>query len=659
MSQDVSKRIAHLSDRYPQTFGTIQPPSTVKPARNWRTWLFGSPLSSSAAPNETVGKLIGLAVFASDALSSMAYATQEILFVLAAAGTAMFGYAIPISVAIVALILIVVISYRQTIQAYPNGGGAYVVALENLGHIPAQVAAAALLTGYILTVSVSISSGVAQIVSAVPGIFDLRVELALFLVLVVTVINLRGVRESGIAFAIPAYLFLGAIFILIGVGIFKAAQGSLGVVVNPPELSASDSMFKTVLLFLLLHAFSSGTSALTGIEAIANGVTAFKAPSSRNASIVLTWMGVILAVLFLGITFLARNVNALPSEEETVISQISRTIFGGEGLLYVIVIALTSVILVLAANTAFAGFPRLAAILAQDGYLPRQFSYLGSRLVFSKGIVGLGLLSGALIIIFDASVSKLIPLYAIGVFLSFTFSQIGMARRWWKAGHLEPGETRVSGHSSVMTYEKNYMVKMLVNAFGALCTGLVTVVFGITNFVGGAWIVMVLIPVLVMGFSTIMRHYKSLARQLSLDDYHSLPAVSRYRVILPVSGVHKGSLSGLRFARSISRDVTAVYISIDDEEAKKIQSKWDVWGEGTRLVVVNSPYRLLLEPLLEYIKALYQYRQHDEVFIVVMPQFVSMHWWTSILHSQTAFLLRLNLLSYPGIVIIEIPYQVE
>jgi len=648
-----------LGDQFPQSFGTIHPPSTVKPARSWRTWLFGTPLSSSAAPNETVGKLIGLAVFASDALSSTAYATQEILFVLAAAGSVAFGYAIPISIAIVVLISVVVVSYKQTIQAYPNGGGAYVVALENLGHIPAQIAAAALLTGYILTVSVSISSGVAQIVSAVPDLIEIRVELALVLVLLVTVINLRGVRESGIAFAVPAYLFLGTVFLLIGVGVFKAAQGTLGVVINPPELSASDSMFQTVLLFLLLHAFSSGTSALTGIEAIANGVTAFKAPSSRNASIVLTWMGVILAVLFLGITFLARSVNALPSEEETVVSQIARTVFGGEGLLYGLVISLTSVILVLAANTAFAGFPRLAAILAQDGYLPRQFSYLGSRLVFSKGIVGLGLLSGALIILFDASVSRLIPLYAIGVFLSFTFSQIGMARRWWQAGHLKPGQSKVSGHSSVLAYEKNYLVKLLINAFGALCTGMVTIVFGITNFVGGAWIVLVLIPILVMVFSAILRHYKNLARQLSLDDFHSLPVVSRYRVILPISGVHKGSLSGLRFARSLSADVTAVYISTDDEEARKIKNKWDIWGEGTRLVIVKSPYRLLLEPLLEYIKALYQYRQHDEVFVVVMPQFVSSHWWTSLLHSQTAFLLRLNLLSYQGIAIIEVPYQVE
>jgi len=648
-----------LGDQFPQSFGTIHPPSTVKPARSWRTWLFGTPLSSSAAPNETVGKLIGLAVFASDALSSTAYATQEILFVLAAAGSVAFGYAIPISIAIVVLISVVVVSYKQTIQAYPNGGGAYVVALENLGHIPAQIAAAALLTGYILTVSVSISSGVAQIVSAVPDLIEIRVELALVLVLLVTVINLRGVRESGIAFAVPAYLFLGTVFLLIGVGVFKAAQGTLGVVINPPELSASDSMFQTVLLFLLLHAFSSGTSALTGIEAIANGVTAFKAPSSHNASIVLTWMGVILAVLFLGITFLARSVNALPSEEETVVSQIARTVFGGEGLLYGLVISLTSVILVLAANTAFAGFPRLAAILAQDGYLPRQFSYLGSRLVFSKGIVGLGLLSGALIILFDASVSRLIPLYAIGVFLSFTFSQIGMARRWWQAGHLKPGQSKVSGHSSVLAYEKNYLVKLLINAFGALCTGMVTIVFGITNFVGGAWIVLVLIPILVMVFSAILRHYKNLARQLSLDDFHSLPVVSRYRVILPISGVHKGSLSGLRFARSLSADVTAVYISTDDEEARKIKNKWDIWGEGTRLVIVKSPYRLLLEPLLEYIKALYQYRQHDEVFVVVMPQFVSSHWWTSLLHSQTAFLLRLNLLSYQGIAIIEVPYQVE
>lgn len=638
---------------------TIRPQTTIKPGRSWRTWLIGRPLSSADAPNETIGKLVGLAVFASDALSSTAYATQEILVILAAAGTIAFGYAFPIAIAIVLLIGVVVFSYEQTIHAYPNGGGAYVVALENLGQIPAQVAGAALLTGYVLTVSVSISSGVAQIISAVPALMDYRVELALALVLLITIANLRGVRESGIAFAIPAYIFLGAMFVTIAVGLVRAATGTLGTVIDPPEMHTTVAALQIVTPFLLLRAFSSGTSALTGIEAIANGITAFKQPSARNAQIVLIWMGSILAALFLGITFLTRQTNALPSEAETVISQITRTVFGGENIFYLVVVAMTALILVLAANTAFAGFPRLAAILAEDGYIPRQFTYRGSRLVFSKGIIALGIMSAGLIILFDASVSRLIPLYAIGVFLSFTLSQLGMARRWWTAGHLKPGQVEKSKHSSVLEHETNYLPKMAINGFGAFCTGVVTLVFGITNFTSGAWIVVLLVPILVVLFSAISNHYKSVARQLSLEHYHSPAHVTRYRVIIPISGVHQGTLAGLHFARSLSSDITAIYISMDPEEAKKVQSKWSVWGEGVRLITLESPYRLLLEPILEYIGTLNKVRQPNEKIIVVVPQFVSRHWWTSLLHNQTAFMLRLGLLLFPGVVIIEVPYQVN
>lgn len=638
---------------------TIRPQATIKPGRSWRTWLIGRPLSSADAPNETIGKLVGLAVFAADALSSTAYATQEILVILAAAGTVAFGYAFPIAIAIVALIAVVVISYEQTIHAYPTGGGAYIVALENLGQIPAQVAGAALLTGYILTVSVSISSGVAQIVSAIPSLMDYRVELALALVLLITIANLRGVRESGIAFAIPAYIFLAAMFITIAVGLVRVLAGSLGTVTNPPEIHTTAAVLQVVTPFLLLRAFSSGTSALTGIEAIANGITAFKQPSSKNAQIVLIWMGSILATLFLGITFLARQTNAVPSEAETVISQITRTIYGGEGILYLVVVAMTAIILVLAANTAFAGFPRLAAILAQDGYIPRQFTYRGSRLVFSKGIIALGVASAGLIILFDASVSRLIPLYAIGVFLSFTLSQVGMARRWWTAGHLKPGQVEKSQHSSLLEYESNYLPKLLINGIGAVSTGIVTLVFGITNFASGAWIVVLLVPILVVIFSAINNHYQSVARQLSLDHYHSPLHVTRYRVIMPISGVHQGTLAGLHFARSLSPDITAIYISMDPEEEKKIQSKWSVWGEGVRLVILESPYRLLIEPILEYIGTLAKVRQHNETIVVVVPQFVSRNWWTGLLHNQTAFMLRLGLLLFPGVIIIEVPYQVK
>jgi amino acid transporter len=631
----------------------------VTPRKSWRSFLIGRPLSSADAPNETIGKLVGLAVFASDALSSTAYATQEILFILAAAGSAALGFAFPISIAIVLLIAIVVISYEQTIHAYPNGGGAYVVALENLGSIPAQVAGAALLTGYILTVSVSISAGVAQIVSAVPSLFQWRVEIALAMVVLIIVINLRGVRESGIAFAIPAYVFLGSMVLTIGVGLVRAFTGTLGTVINPPELHASAMAVSVITPFLLLHAFSSGTSALTGIEAIANGVTAFKEPSSRNAGIVLVWMGGILSTLFLGITYLARQTGAVPSEAETVISQMTRTIYGGEGFLYILVVSMTSIILILAANTAFAGFPRLAAILAKDGYMPRQFTYRGSRLVYSTGIVALGVLAGLLIVLFDASVSRLIPLYAIGVFLSFTLSQVGMARRWWKIGRLKPGEQVVSEKSAVSRYDKNFVLKLIVNGIGAVCTGIVTLVFGVTNFIAGAWIVVVLVPILVIAFSAIQRHYAGLARQLSLDQYYSPRPVNRNRVIVPISGVHQGSLNGLHFARSFSSDVTAVYVSTDPDETERIQSKWAIYGEGVRLLILDSPYRLLLEPILNYIESLCRISHPDEIILVVVPQFVSRHWWTGFLHNQTAFMLRMGLLTRPGVIIIEVPYHVD
>ncbi|HEY9087026.1 MAG TPA: amino acid permease, partial [Anaerolineaceae bacterium] len=514
--------------------------------------------------------------------------------------------------------------------------------------------------GYVLTVSVSISSGVAQIVSALPALFEFRVEIALFMVALVVVLNLRGVRESGLAFAIPAYLFLGSTLLTIGIGLARAAIGTLGTVTNPPEIYSSYDAIQLVTPFLLLHAFSSGTSALTGIEAIANGVTAFKAPSARNAGIVLIWMGSILAVLFIGITYLARITGSVPSEAETVISQLTRTVYGGEGLPYIVVVTMTSVILILAANTAFAGFPRLAAILARDGFLPRQLAFRGSRLVFSRGIVALGVLAGLLIVFFDASVARLIPLYAIGVFLSFTLSQIGMARRWWKVSRLAPGQEVVeSEHSAPLRYDRNYLGKLLVNAAGALSTGVVTLVFGITNFLGGAWIVVALVPMMVVAFSGIQRHYHNLARQLSLDHFHTPNRLVRYRVIVPISGVHQGTLSALRHARSFSNDVTAVFVSMTPEDEKKIQEKWSIFGEGVRLLILQSPYRLLLEPILEYIESLLRICQKNEAVLVVVPQFVSRRWWTSILHNQTAFMLRMALLTRPGVVIIEVPYQVE
>lgn len=626
------------------------------PRRSWRTWMIGRPLATADAPHQTIGKVVGLAVFASDALSSTAYATQEILLILALAGTMALGYAFPISIAIVALMVIVTISYRQTIYAYPGGGGAYIVARDNLGELPAQIAGAALLTDYILTVAVSISSGVAQLVSAYPALHSWRVGLAVVLVLAVMVINLRGVKEAGVAFAIPTYFFVAVMYLMIGIGFARMLSGGLGTVVDPPALHMEE--LAPLTLFLILHAFSSGTAALTGIEAISNGVTAFREPRSRNAAITLVWMALILATVFLSVTFLAGQIHAIPSEDETVISQLARTILGGRNLLYLVTIAATTLILIMAANTAFAGFPRLSALQAADGFLPRQLTYRGSRLVYSRGIIALALLACVLIVAFQASVSSLIPLYAIGVFLSFTLSQAGMARRWWKIGQMTPG-TVAQERGSVLAYEPGWQIKMGINAFGAVCTAIVMLIFAITKFTGGAWIVLVILPLLVFIFEMIHRHYRRLAQHLTLQDYRAPTRIRRHRVIMPIGGVHQGTLAALRYARSLSDDITAVHISLDPEREAALRRRWEAWGDGARLVILDSPYRLMLEPLLDYIEEIAASQEANEVLTIVVPRFVPRGWWQNLLHAQTAVWLRLALMFRPGIVITDVPYLVD
>lgn len=632
--------------------------SDYKPPRTVSHWLIGRPLSTADAPHQTIGKAIGLAVFASDALSSTAYATQEIMVILAVAGTMAFGYVFPISMAIVVLMAIVTFSYEQTIHAYPGGGGAYIVSRDNLGETPAQIAGAALLTDYILTVAVSISAGVAQIVSAYPELFAYRVWVAVAAVFFIMLINLRGVKESGLAFSIPTYFFVAMMFITVGTGLVRHFSGTLGVVVDPPHLEM-EGVIAALTPFIILHAFSSGTAALTGIEAISNGITAFKEPRSRNAGITLIWMAMILATLFLSISFLASHVGAVPSETETVISQLGRTIFGGRGIPYLMVITGTTVILIMAANTAFADFPRLSALVAKDGFLPRQLNFRGSRLVYSNGIATLAVIASILIIIFNASVTLLIPLYAIGVFLSFTLSQTGMARRWRKIGHLKEGEEIVEP-GSVLRYDRNWRFKMLVNGFGALCTFIVMLIFAVTKFTEGAWVVLIIIPLLVRMFFTVHSHYKDLASQLTLEKFKGLPARrTRHRVIMPVSGVHQGTLEGLRYAKLLSDDVTAVHISMDPSETEKVQTKWKTWGEGTRLVVLDSPFRLFVEPLLEYIEEIIENRQPGETLTIVVPQFIPSKRWHNALHMRTADVLRQELLSRHGVVVTDVPYHVH
>jgi amino acid transporter len=631
----------------------------TKPSRSIGHFLIGRPLQTADAPHQTIGKAVGLAVFASDALSSTAYATEQILVILAAAGTIAFGYIFPISIVIVGLLTIVVISYEQIIHAYPDGGGAYVVAYDNLGHFSALVAAAALLTDYILTVSVSVSAGVAQIVSAYPQLFEWRVPLSVACVMFIMLINLRGVKEAGLAFAVPSYFFIVMMFITIATGLVRMLTGTLGNVVDPPEMEHFGEAISGVTAFLLLHAFSSGTAALTGVEAISNGITAFKEPRSRNAGITLIWMAFILGLLFLGISFLTREIHAIPSEAETVISQLARTVFNGQGLLYLLVIIGTTVILILAANTAFAGFPRLSAILAQDGYMPRQLTYRGSRLVYSYGIVSLAAVATILIIVFRASVTRLIPLYAIGVFLSFTLAQAGMARRWWRVGHLNRQDVTTNS-TYRLHYQRGWFLKMISNGFGALCTAIVMLVFAITKFRDGAWVVLLLTPFLISIFLWIHRHYVGVATGLSLENYGEPPPYNvRHRVIVPISNMHQGTLAALRYARMLSEDITAVHISMEPEDTEIVRKRWETWGRGTRLVIVDSPYRLFLEPLLDYIDEILASRQANETITIVVPHFVPGKKIHNALHMQAAEMLRRELLSTPGVVITEVPYQIS
>jgi amino acid transporter len=627
------------------------------PPQSWRTWLIGRPLQTADAPHQTVGKAIGLAVFASDALSSTAYATQEMLLVLAAAGTMAFGAVFPISIAIVILLAIVTLSYEQTVHSYPGGGGSYIVARDNLGELPARAAGAALMTDYVLTVAVSMSSGVAQIVSAFPGLFRHRVAITVGLVLFVMVMNLRGVRESGRAFAIPTYFFVLSMYATVGVGLFRYLIGSLGTVPNPPAMEAMRTL-QTLTPFMVLHAFANGTSALTGVEAISNGITAFKEPRTRNAGITLIWMSAILGSLFLGISFLTHHIGAIPSERETVISQLTRTALGGQGIFYLGTIAATSVILIMACNTSFADFPRLSALMAADGFLPRQLAYRGSRLVYSRGIMALALIASLLIIVFDASVTGLIPLYAIGVFLSFTLSQAGMAHRWWKIGHLRPG-TEVKERGSTLRHEAKWKLKMMINGFGALCTAVVVLVFSVTKFFEGAWIVLVLIPILIVLLQGIHKHYQQLASSLSMADFGEPPPEPRHRIILPISSIHQGTMAALRYAQMLSDDVTAVHVSIHPEEAEKVRQEWETWGKGVRLLILESPYRLFLEPLLQYIDQIAAQRQPNETITIVVPQFIPKRWLYNLLHTQTAMMLRLVLLFKRGVVITDVPYHVE
>ena len=604
----------------------------------------GRPLATEQLAHERLSKRIALAVFSSDALSSVAYATEAILIALLAAGPQALGYATPISIGIALLLITVSFSYRQTIIAYPQGGGTYIVSRENLGTIPSLVAASSLLIDYVLTVAVSMSAAVAAITSAVGVLEPYRVQLAIALIALVTLANLRGLKESGQLFAIPTYLFILSMFTLIGVGLFKVIAGGGSVPPAPaPATPYVPEELQTISFFLLLRAFAAGCTALTGIEAIADGVPAFKKPESKNAATTLVIMAVILCTMFLGTTILADAYHIIPdgSHGETANSQLARVIFGDGSVFYYILQVATTLILILASNTAFADFPRLSYFLSRDRFLPRQFAQRGDRLVFSNGVVALGIFAALLVVAFGAREQSLLHLYAVGVFMSFTLSQFGMVQRWRRLK--TPGWQRNAA----------------INLMGATVTGVVLVVIASTKFLEGAWAVLVLIPIMVIILRAIHWHYAEVAKQLSLADAPPPTAVRRHTAVVLISGVHRGVIPALQYGLSLAPDnVTAVYVDMDAETTAKLQEKWKQWGSGVPLVVLSSPYRSLVRPLMKYIDELDRHYE-DDVLTVILPEFIPSKWWQHLLHNQTALLIKATLLFSKGRVVTSVPYHLE
>lgn len=601
-----------------------------------KRFVVGKPIPSHLAEHERLSKVTGLAVLSSDALSSVAYATEEVLRVLVLAGAAAISFATPIAFVIAAILAIVVFSYRQTIHAYPSGGGAYLVSKDNLGEMPALIAAASLLIDYVLTVAVSIAAGVAAVTSAFPEWHVNRVEMALGFVLILMIGNLRGIRESGRIFAIPTYFFIGTTLLLIGVGVWRVFAGGVQPLAAPqPVASARD----TLSLFLLLTAFSNGCTAMTGVEAVSNGVPAFRPPEPKNAAATMLMMAILSIAMFLGITLLAQSYHIMPSDTETVVSQLARGVFGSRGVLYYSVQAATMLILVLAANTAYADFPRLASILARDRYVPRQFMNQGDRLAFSNGIVGLSILAAMLIVVFAGDTHALIPLYMIGVFVSFTLSQAGMVIRW----------RRLKG--------PGWRSNAAVNVVGALVTGVVLVVVAVTKAHEGAWIIMLLIPLNVLFFRMTRTHYDGVAAQLSIKGWKS-PGPRRNTVLVPIGGIYRSVVEALEYAKTLSSDVRALYVNIDQSATGQVQKDWESWGDGLPLIILDSPYRSLMEPLLEYVGRISAEHPNDYVTIV-LPEFVPAKWWHHLFHNQRALLIKGALLFEPNTVVTSVPFHLR
>lgn len=601
-----------------------------------KRFFVGEPLSNQMAAHERIPKWKALAVMSSDALSSTAYATEEILLPLAAFATLAVSWSMPIALGISALLTIVALSYLQTIEAYPSGGGAYTVAKENIGTGAGLVAGAALLIDYVLTVSVSVAAGMANFDSAFPFLQSHRVAFSALVIGLIMVLNLRGIRESATIFAFPTYFFIISFFAMLAVGGWKIATGQ-----QVPVAPILHETYPELSLFLILRAFSSGCAALSGIEAISNGVTAFRDPAARNAKITLIWMAGLLTALFLGTTLLAHVYGVMPREGETVISQLARGVFGDTAMYFVIQVS-TALILFLAANTAYTGFPSLASMLAKDRYLPRQLASLGDRLVFSNGILGLSFFAFLLIWMFDGDVHKLIPLYAIGVFLSFTLSQTGMVIHHLKLK--QPGW--ISG--------------IAINSIGAVTTFVVLCVIATTKFTHGAWMIILIMPFIVYFFTRIYAHYIAVGKELSLIGVTPPGKLTRVKhtVIVPISGIHRGVIDALKYAISISDDVRACYVEIDPATTSRVQEEWNKWAHEVPFVVLKSPYRSVIRPLLEYIDDVAQVT-HDDMVTVIIPEFVTSKWRYNLLHNQTALLIRTALLFKRGKVVTSVRYHLQ
>lgn len=591
--------------------------------REIREWVIGPPLPTASATHERLDKIRALAALSPDALASVAYANQEIFLGLVVAGAAGLAYAWTLAVAIAALLVIVALSYSQVINAYPTGGGSYSVARENLGVTFGLVAASGLTMSYVLNVAVSLTAGVAAIASAFPFLWPYRVALSLLLLLIMTLANLRGLRESGTLMSVPVYLFVATYLAMIAYGIYMAlTQGTV------PLDTAAPQAIEDLTPFLILHTFAAGCTALTGVEAISNGVTIFKPPETKNANQTMAAMSVLMGILFLGTVGLTQYLAVIVSpEQETILSGLARHIFGS-GALYLLIQFATLLVLVVAANTSYVGFPRLASLVARDGYLPRQLSFLGDRLVFSNGILLLAGLAGFLIILFSGETHLLIPLFAVGAFLAFTMSQAGMVVHW----------LRQRG--------PNWLLKVSMNGLGTLVTGVALSIIAISRFIDGAWIVIFLIPFMVLMFRMISNHYADIREQLTLRGLPpSLTPLPEPRVILPISGVHRGVIEALRYARSISENVTAVYVEIDPGSGEFTRKRWEEWGldHDVPLVIVPSPYRSVIRPFLDFLDETDQEHNDGQLASVLLPEFIPAHWWQSLLHNQTAMLLKLAL----------------